>query len=94
MMGERKEAFMRIIIGIVSGIILGLWKVLVVAVSVYHWFSILFTKKRNPGISSFGNGWIGYVYSYYRYMTFSTNKRTFPFGDLKKELEPVDMKGK
>ena len=50
-MSERKEAWMRIIVGIVSGIIIGLWKAVVEIVSIFHWFYVLFTGKRSKGIT-------------------------------------------
>jgi hypothetical protein len=91
-MSERREAFMRIVVGIVSGIILSIWKALVIVLSVFHWLYAIFTKKRNKGIAEFCNGWVNYVYTYYRYMAFTTNNRPFPFGDLKKAIEPIEMK--
>ena len=93
-MNERKEAFMRIIVGIVSGVIYGIWKILIVVVSLFHWLYAIFMKKRKKGIAEFCNRWINFAYSYYRYMTFATNNRPFPFNDLKKEIEPVDFKEK
>ncbi len=83
---------MRIVVGIVSGIILAIWKALVVVLSIFHFIYAVFTKKRNLCIADFCNGWVSYVYTYYRYMTFTTNNRPFPFGDLKKEIDPVEMK--
>ena len=93
-MNERKEAWMRIFVGIVSGIIFGIWKLLIVAVTVFHWIYAVFTKKRKKNLAEFSNIWINFAYSYYRYMTFATNDRPFPFNDLRKELEAVDFKKK
>ena len=42
-MAERKEAFMRIIVAVVSGIILGLWKVLIQVLTVIHWIYVIFS---------------------------------------------------
>ena len=51
-MSERKkEAWMRIVVGIVSGIIIGLWKVVVEVISVFHWFYVLFSGKRSKRIA-------------------------------------------
>ncbi len=90
-MDERKEAFMRIVIGIVSGIIFALWKLLVIALGIFHWLYAVFAKKRSKRLAEFCNGWVNYAYAYYRYMVFATNQRPFPFEDLKKEFEKVDM---
>tara|TARA_Y100000294_G_scaffold146002_1_gene141376 strand:- start:609 stop:884 length:276 start_codon:yes stop_codon:yes gene_type:complete len=91
-MGERTEALLRIVIGIISGLILGLWKVIVQVVVILHWFYVIITGKRNKGMADFCNRWVTYAYAFLRYMTFSTNKRPFPFDNFGKDIEKVDMK--
>ena len=54
-MSERKEAWMRIIIGLVSGLILGVWKGLVQIISIVHWFIAVITGKRNKDLANFVN---------------------------------------
>ncbi|MEK6983086.1 MAG: DUF4389 domain-containing protein [Nanoarchaeota archaeon] len=91
-MTERKEAWMRIVVGIVSGIILSLWKTLIIALSIFHWIYAIFADKRNKGLAEFSNVWTTQAYRFIRYMTFTTNSRPFPFSDLGKPIEHVDMK--
>ena len=91
-MSERKEAWMRIVVVIVSGIILGLWKILADMISIFHWFYVVFTGRRSEGMAEFCNVWATQIYRFIRYMTFATNSRPFPFSDLGKELHPVEMK--
>ena len=91
-MGERTEALLRIVIGPISGIILGLWKVIVQVVTVIHWFYAIITGKRNKGLAQFCNMWVTYAYNFIRYMTFTTNKRPFPFNEFGKNIEKVEMK--
>ena len=91
-MSERKEAWMRILVGIVSGIIIGLWKAVVEIASIFHWFYVLFTGKRSKGIAEFCNLWIPNAYRFIRYMAFTTNVRPFPFNDMEKPMHPVEMK--
>lgn len=91
-MSERKEALMRIIIGIISGIIIGLWKVLVEVISIFHWVYVIFAGKRSKGIAEFCNPWTTQAYRYIRYMTFTTNSRPFPFSELGEAMHPVEMK--
>lgn len=93
-MSERKEAWMRIIVGIISGIIIGLWKVVVEVISIFHWFYVLFTNKKIRDIAEFCNLWTTQAYRFIRYMTFTTNSRPFPFSDLGNVLHPVEMKKK
>ena len=91
-MSERKEAWMRILVGIVSGIIIGLWKVLVEAISIFHWIYVIFSNKRNKGIAECCNLWVAQAYRFARDVTFTTNSRPFPFSELGKVMHPVEIK--
>ena len=91
-MSERIEAILRIFIGIISGFILGLWKIIVQVVVLIHWIYVILTGKRNKALAEFSNRWVTFVYNYIRYMTFSTNKRPFPFNDFGEDVEKVEMK--
>jgi len=93
-MSERKEAWMRIVVGIVSGIIIGLWKLAVEIAAIFHWFYVVFSGKRSRGIAEFANLWVTQAYRFIRYMTFTTNSRPFPFSDLEKVMHPVEMENK
>jgi len=93
-MSERKEAWMRIVVAIVSGIILGLWKIAVEVVAVIHWFYVLFSGKRNKDLAEFCNLWTTQTYRFIRYMTFATNTRPFPFSELGSAMHPVEFKPK
>ena len=80
---ERKEAWMRIVVGIISGIILDIWSVLVCILAVINWFVVLFSGKRDRGIANFCEYWNSEVYRYFKYLTCVTNDRPFPFTGLK-----------
>lgn len=79
---ERKEALMRILIGIVSGIILGVWKTLIIILSLLHFFYVLFKGKRSRSLAEFCHIWNDQAYKFIKYLTFATNQRVFPFADL------------
>ena len=81
-MNERKEAFIRIIVGLVSGIIIGLWKTLVQVITIIHWVYVIFSGKRHQGFAEFCNLWNTKLYRFIRYMTMTTNERPFPFTEL------------
>ena len=93
-MSERKEALMRIVVGIVSGIILGLWKIVVEVATLFHWFYVIFTGRRSKEIANFCNTWNTQIYTFIRYMTFTTNSRPFPFSDLTGAMHPIDFKNR
>ena len=85
-MGERKEAWMRIVVLIVSGIILKLWGTLISILAVIHWFIVIFSKKRNKDLSEFSETWNTQTYVFLKYITFVTNERPFPFKSLTKSI--------
>ncbi len=93
-MGERGEAFVRILVAIIGGIIIGFWEVFVKLVFLIHWIYVLITGRRNEGLARLGNYFVSYVYKYMRYVYFTTNKRPFPFTDLGNVMEPVDISKK
>ncbi len=79
---ERKEALMRIIVAIVTGIILGVWKALIQILIIVNWLIAIFRAKRNKRIAEFCEIWNTQFYVFLKYMTFVTNKRPFPFSRL------------
>ena len=80
MNNERKEAFFRILVLIVSGIILNIWKSLIIILSIVNWFIVLMNGKRNKEIAEFCEYWNTQVYEFIQYVSFMSNKRPFPFG--------------
>ena len=86
---ERREAIIRLPVALVSGIALGLWKILVELVLLAHWFLVVITGRRNLDLANFSNSWITEYYRFVRYMYFTTNERPFPFTPRRKVIEPV-----
>jgi hypothetical protein len=89
---ERMEALMRILVLIVSGIILGLWRGLVQILGVIHWFIVIITGTRNKDIAKFSEIWNTQMYIFLRYLTFVTNERPFPFESLTKNYSKFTRK--
>ena len=89
-MSERSEAWFRIIVLVVSGIILGLWKGLIQIVTFVHWLMVLITGKRSKDLSNFSEVWNTQMYGFLTYMTFVTNKRPFPFESLRKSIGKLE----
>jgi len=88
MKGERKserlEAVLRIFIVIISGVIILVWRVLIIVLAILHLFVVLFVGKRDIGLANFSEYWNSEIYRFTRYMTFASNERPFPFNELKK----------
>ena len=85
-MTERKEAWFRLLVLIVSGIIIGIWSYLSRVLAVVGWFIVVFSGKRNKSIAEFVEIWNTQVYIFLRYMTFVSNQRPFPFRPLSRNM--------
>jgi len=85
-MGERGEALMRIVVGIVSGIILSLWKILIQILAVVNFVVALIGGNRNKDMADLCEMWNTQVYVFLRYMTFVTNERPMPFKKMTKSF--------
>ena len=81
---ERQEAWFRIIVGIVSGILLSVWKILIQILAVINWLVTIFSGKRNKDMADLCEYWNTEVYKYIRYLTFVSNKRPFPFSNVER----------
>lgn len=86
---ERREALMRIPIGIVSGIIVYAWAYLIGVFFIINFFYKIFTGKRIDDLAKMSECWNTQQYYFLRYMTFSTNERPFPFVELKKDINKI-----
>ena len=83
-MTERDEAFFRIIVLIISGIILGIWKGLIQILALVNWIVTIIENKRNKQLAEFCEYWNTESYKFVRYMSFVSNKRPFPFTNLER----------
>lgn len=83
---EREEALMRIVVGFISGIVLYLWGYAVAVLAVVNLVYTLVVGKRIKEIAEFTEIWSTQLYYFVRYMGFVSNKRPFPFVDLKENI--------
>lgn len=81
---ERIEVLWRILVAIISGIILGIWRWLIVVIAIVHLVIVLINNKRDKALADFCEYWNSEFYRYVRYLTFVTNEKPFPFNELKK----------
>lgn len=87
---ERKEAWMRIVVGVVSGIILYIWFCLICAFFVINWVCAIFGGKKIKQLAELSEVWNTQVYIYFSYMTFVSNQRPLPFGKLEENLSDIE----
>ena len=83
---ERKEAWMRIIVLIVSGIVLVVWRYFVFILGIINFFYTLFKAKRMKSLAEMSEIWNTQWYVFNRYMIFQSNFRPFPFKKIQKNL--------
>jgi len=83
-LSERQEAFFRIVVLIVSGIILSVWGILIKVLTIVNWVITIFTGKRNKDMADLCEYWNTEIYKYIRYITFVSNKRPFPFSNVER----------
>jgi len=85
-MSERKEVLIRIVVAIVSGIILGVWRWFIFVLAAVNWIYTLFSGKRMQELATMSEIWNTQIYIYLRYLTMVTNERPFPFRKLTKSF--------
>ena len=85
-MSERTEILMRIVVVIVSGIILGVWRWFILVLCVVNWIYTLFAGRRMKELAELSEIWNTQMYTFLRYLTLVSNKRPFPFESLEKNI--------
>jgi hypothetical protein len=81
---ERKEAWMRIIVAMVSGIVLEVWGSFIGILILLNWIITVFSGKRNKELALFSEYWNTETYKFMKYITFVTNERPFPFTSMQR----------
>ena len=87
---ERKEAWMRILVLIVSGIVLGVWRYFIVVLGIINFFYTIFKAKRMRNLAEMSEIWNTQWYVFQRYMIFQSNKRPFPFKNIEKSMSKFE----
>lgn len=87
---QRKETLMRLVVLVISGIILGLWRYLIFAFSIINFFYSLFMSKRNKELAELSEVWNTQWYLFQKYMIFQSNFRPFPFTSLAKSISKFE----
>tara|TARA_Y100000296_G_C5131284_1_gene235713 strand:- start:351 stop:626 length:276 start_codon:yes stop_codon:yes gene_type:complete len=91
-MGERAEALMRIVVGIVSGIILAVWRWLICVFAIANFVYTIFAGKRLKELADLSEIWNTQWYTFQRYSIFVSNRRPFPFTKLEKSMSKFERR--
>jgi hypothetical protein len=87
---ERGEALMRIVVGIVSGIIFYVWMYVVGVFIIVNLIYTLIKGNRSKEIAEFCEIFSTQFYIFWRYITFVSNERPFPFESLKENMSKFE----
>ena len=87
---KRKEAWMRIPVGIISGIVIYVWFYLIWIFFIINFIYRIFSGKTLGDLARMSEVWNTQKYFFIRYMTFGFDNRPFPFGKLEKDLHKVE----
>jgi hypothetical protein len=89
---ERLEALMRILICIVSGIILVVWRSFIYILVLVNFIYTLCAGRRLKEVAELSEIWNTQWYIFQRYIIFVSNRRPFPFGKLEKKMSKFEHK--
>jgi hypothetical protein len=84
---ERREAWMRIPVAIVSGIILHVWGFFIFIFALVQLILTIAEDRKNKELLRMCNVYLVQLYIFVKYVTFLSDKRPFPFADLEKEID-------
>jgi len=87
---ERGEAWMRIVVLVVSGFILEIWSIVIHLFAVLNWLVTVFSGRRHKWMAEFCEVWNTQMYTYTRYATSMSNKRPFPFAEVGKNISKFE----
>lgn len=87
---ERLEALMRILVLIVSGTILAVWRFFIYIIVFVHIIYVLIAGKRMKNLAILSETWNTQWYIFQKYIIFLDNRRPFPFGKLEKNMDEFE----
>jgi len=75
------NVWMRLLFMLLFGAIYAVTRFVLIVVVILQFMWVLFTADKNRPLLNFGNQLSTFVYQIYRYLTFNTEHRPFPFSD-------------
>jgi len=83
---ERIEALIRIVVFIVSGTILLVWRLFIYILIILNLIYTVIFGKRLRDLADIAEVWNTQWYVFQRYIIFLNNTRPFPFGKLQRKI--------
>lgn len=79
---EKQEAWMRILVFVISGVILEVWGFFILVFALVQFILVIVEGKKNKELLDMCKTYIAQIYIFAKYITFISNQRPFPFGEL------------
>lgn len=86
----RGETWLRALYMVLFGVIYNVAEIVLLAVVVLQFLLTLFTGKTNQRLLSFGEALSTFVYQIFRFLTYNTEDKPFPFGPWPGVDEPQE----
>ncbi|MFQ5518361.1 MAG: DUF4389 domain-containing protein [Mariprofundus sp.] len=74
--------WLRLVFMLVFAVVFMATRVVLVVVIAVQFLWVLFTREKNDKLLDFGSRLATFIYQIYRYLTFNSEKRPFPFDDF------------
>jgi len=82
--------WLRLVFMLVFAVVFAATRVVLVVVIAAQFLWVLFTANRNDKLLGFGSQLATFIYQIYRYLSFNTEKRPFPFDDFPSATPLID----
>ncbi|NWF36308.1 DUF4389 domain-containing protein [Mariprofundus sp. KV] len=82
--------WLRLVFMLLFAVVFAATRVVLVAVIAIQFLWVLFTANRNEKLLSFASQLATFLYQIYRYLSFNTEKRPFPFDDFPSDEALLD----
>ena len=85
-----ENTWVRLLFMLIFGFLYYIAKVVIVAVILFQFFTVLFTGHKNEKLLKFGHELSIYIYQVFQFLTFNSEEKAFPFSDWPKQEQKDD----
>lgn len=86
---REKSTWMRALYMLLFAIIYSVSEIVLTAVVIFQFFTVLFTRKANERLLKLGQSLATFIYQIIQYLTFISDDRPYPFGAWPRGVPPT-----
>lgn len=86
---REKSTWMRALYMLLFAIIYSVTEIVLTAVVIFQFFTVLFTRKTNDRLLKLGQSLGTFIYQIIQYLTFNSEDRPYPFGAWPRGVPPT-----